>query len=77
MVSAIGHSFTVYHTIELRSMTFTLGKTRINSVLLSLNHVIRHKTLHNIPLMQGFVQLFVILQSKPRDSAAPQQFKQA
>ena len=58
----IRHRFTVYHTIELRSMTFTLGKTRINSVLLSLNHVIRHKPLHNIPLMRGFLQLFVILQ---------------
>ena len=56
---------------EFRSMTFALGKTRINSVLLSLNHVIRHrstvyhtirhKPLHNIPLMQGFLQLSVIL----------------
>ena len=50
------------HTIELRSMTFTLSKTRINSVLRSLNHAIRHKPLHNIPLMQGFLQLSVILQ---------------
>lgn len=50
------------HVIEPRSMTFTLGKTRINSVLHSLNHVIRHKSLHNIPLMQGFLQLSVILQ---------------
>ena len=25
-------------------MTFALGKTRINSVLLSLNHVIRHRS---------------------------------
>ena len=29
-------------------------------VSLSLNHVIRHKPLHNIPLMQGFLQLSVI-----------------
>ena len=62
VVSVIRHRSTVYHTIELCSMTFTLGKTRINSVLLSLNHVIRHKPLHNIPLMQGFLQLSVILQ---------------
>jgi hypothetical protein len=40
-------------------------------------HTIRHKSMHNIPLMQEFLQLFVILWSKPRDSAAPQQFKQA
>ena len=73
MVSAIGHSFTVYHTIELRSMTFTLGKTRINSVLLSLNHVIRHKPLHNIPLMQEFLQLFVILQRQMKEQREQKQ----
>jgi hypothetical protein len=36
-------------SIELRSMTFTLGKTRINSALLSLNHTIRHKLVQIIP----------------------------
>ena len=51
---------------ELRSMALTLGKARTNSALHSLNHVIRHKPLHNIPLMQGFLQLFVILQ-RPTD----------
>ena len=29
---------------------------------LNFNNTIRHKTLHNIPLMQGFLQLSVILQ---------------
>ena len=28
----------------------------------TIYHTIRHKTLHNIPLMQGFLQLCVILQ---------------
>ena len=29
-------------------------------------HTIRHKSMHNIPLMQEFLQLFVVLRSKPR-----------
>jgi len=41
-------------------MTFTLGKTRINSALLSLNHVIHHKNMQFIPEM-GWIATFLCL----------------
>ncbi len=43
-------------------MTFTLSKTRINSALHSLNHVIHHKPWQNIPVICRPCNFIIILQ---------------